>query len=162
MKSCSEAAELRSTFPRASWKTLVISRRPTTLPSSLQTGYDIIAFGRRVVRRGKKHTRCLKCFDTINCRASVALVESRVTIGLRVMIWLTGVVCGSRPSAVTYNKKKKNSMYTLQKKTYPICQIFRCENPTQSLLIIHYKDTVCPFSSTQLASFGYSDVFRYS
>jgi hypothetical protein len=39
VKSCSDAAELRSTLPSASWKTLVISRRPTTLPSSLQTGY---------------------------------------------------------------------------------------------------------------------------
>lgn len=47
-------------------------------------------------------TKCLKCFDTINCSASVALVLSRVTIGLRVIIWLTGVECGSRPSAVTY------------------------------------------------------------
>ena len=46
-------------------------------------------------------TRCLKCLCTINCSASVALVVSRVTIGLRVMIALTGVVCGSKPSAVT-------------------------------------------------------------
>lgn len=38
LKSCSEAAELRSTLPSASWKTLVISKSPTTLPSSLQTG----------------------------------------------------------------------------------------------------------------------------
>jgi hypothetical protein len=56
VKSCSEAAELRSTFPRASWKTLVISRRPTTLPSSLQTGYEIIAFSKRVVKKGREET----------------------------------------------------------------------------------------------------------
>lgn len=47
------------------------------------------------------HTKCLKCLETISCRASVALVVSRVTIGFRVMIWWTGVVWGSRPSAVT-------------------------------------------------------------
>jgi hypothetical protein len=47
LKSCSEAAELRSTLPKASWKTLVISRRPTTLPSSLQTGY-----GQHTLQRG--------------------------------------------------------------------------------------------------------------
>lgn len=39
----------------------------------------------------------------MSCRASVALVVSRVTIGLLVMIALTGVVLGSSPSAVTYN-----------------------------------------------------------
>ena len=78
---------------KASWKTLVISSSPTTLPSSLQTGYERsrVGFG------DTKHdtnvlTRCLKCFCTISCRASVALVMSRVTIGLRVMIWLTGVM----------------------------------------------------------------------
>ena len=37
----------------------------------------------------------------MSCRASVALVVSRVTIGLRVITWLTGVVWGSIPSAVT-------------------------------------------------------------
>lgn len=47
-------------------------------------------------------TRCLKCLETMSSSASVALVESRVTIGLRVIIWLTGVICGSSPSAVTY------------------------------------------------------------
>ena len=36
-------------------------------------------------------TKCLKCLVTISCNASVALVVSRVTIGLRVMIVLTGV-----------------------------------------------------------------------
>lgn len=46
-------------------------------------------------------TKCLKCLDTINSSASVALVVSRVTIGLRVIIALTGVRCGSKPSAVT-------------------------------------------------------------
>lgn len=34
----SEADELRSTLSSASWKTFVMSRRPTTFPSSLQTG----------------------------------------------------------------------------------------------------------------------------
>lgn len=38
LRSCSDAAELRSTLSRASWNTLVISSSPTTLPSSLQTG----------------------------------------------------------------------------------------------------------------------------
>lgn len=37
-------------------------------------------------------TRCLKCRWTMSCSASVALVVSRVTIGLRVMIVLTCVV----------------------------------------------------------------------
>jgi len=36
--SFSEAVELRSTLSTASWKTLVISSRPTTFPSSLHTG----------------------------------------------------------------------------------------------------------------------------
>ena len=43
VKSCSDAAELRSTLPSASWKTLVISSRPTTFPSSLHTGCGAIS-----------------------------------------------------------------------------------------------------------------------
>ena len=56
-------------------------------------------------------TRCLKCFCTISCSASVALVVSRVTIGLRVMIRLTEVVCGSTPSEVTYRKMASSCQY---------------------------------------------------
>jgi hypothetical protein len=36
----SDADEPRSTLSRASWKTLVMSSKPTTLPSSLQTGWS--------------------------------------------------------------------------------------------------------------------------
>lgn len=35
----------------------------------------------------------------------MALVVSLVTIGLRVMIWLTGVVWGSSPSEVTFHRR---------------------------------------------------------
>ena len=49
----------------------------------------------------KIRTKCLKCLETMSWRASVALVVSRVTMGLRVIICPTGVVCGSSPSAVT-------------------------------------------------------------
>ena len=45
--------------------------------------------GKRVV---SLLTKCLKCLDTISSSASVALVVSRVTIGLRVIIELTGVM----------------------------------------------------------------------
>lgn len=31
-------------------------------------------------------TKCLKCLETMSCKASVALVVSRVTIGFRVII----------------------------------------------------------------------------
>ena len=48
----------------------------------------------------------------MSCRASVAEVVSRVTIGLRVMISDTGVIRGSRPSAVTY-KHQPTAMSSL-------------------------------------------------
>ena len=35
----SDAEELRSTLSKASWKTFVMSSRPTTFPSSLHTGW---------------------------------------------------------------------------------------------------------------------------
>jgi len=55
-------------------------------------------------------TRWRKCRWTMSSRASVALVESRVTMGFLVMIALTGVLRGSRPSAATYEKSKWSVM----------------------------------------------------
>lgn len=99
-----EAEDPRSTFSRASWNTLVISRRPTTLPSSLHTGYKNYVRRETAERQSKGEgirTRCRKPLVTMSWRASVALVVSRVTMGFRVIIALTGVERGSRPSAVT-------------------------------------------------------------
>ena len=47
---------------------------------------------RERMKARRKHTKCLKCLSTISCRASVALVVSRVTMGPRVITWLTVVV----------------------------------------------------------------------
>lgn len=112
-------------------------------------------------------TRCRKCLETMSSRASVALVESRVTIGLRVMIWLTGVVCGSRPSAVTYTQHQHiNFIIACQRRerereSHPVCQILRGENPTKTLLIVNDENAVRALGSTQLTSLGYCDVFRH-
>ena len=59
-------------------------------------------------------TKCLKCLVTISCKASVALVVSRVTIGFRVIIVLTGVDRGSKPSAVTFGILLSKSLFILK------------------------------------------------
>ena len=49
--------------------------------------------GERRGRRGRiGRTKCRKCLSTMSCKASVALVVSRVTMGFLVIIWLTWVV----------------------------------------------------------------------
>lgn len=100
-------------------------------------------------------TKCLKCFDTINCSASVALVLSRVTIGLRVIIWLTGVECGSRPSAVTYEvvfSTWSTAGKGERKEAHPKRQILRGEDTTQPFVIVNDKNAVSTLCSAQLAS----------
>ena len=104
-------------------------------------------------------TRCLKCLETMSSRASVALVESRVTMGLRVIIWLTGVEWGSSPSAVTYCtptikqiKKEKKQV------THSVRQILRGKNSTKTFLIIDNENTVRTLGGTQLTSLGYGNV----
>lgn len=95
-------------------------------------------------------------------RASVALVVSRVTIGLRVMIALTGVVWGSRPSADTCARVR--SAIALSKRVsfaHPVCQIFGSEDTTQAFLIVDNKNAIGSFGSTKLAGFSNSDVFGH-
>ena len=69
-----------------------------------------------------KHTRCLKPLLTISCRASVALVESLVTIGFLVIICATVVILGSRASAVTltYQYPTGTGIHTLKARSFAV------------------------------------------
>lgn len=83
---------------------------------------------------------------------------SRVTIGLRVIIWLTGVVCGSSPSAVTCRVVDFTFQETKNQRTYSVRQILRREDSTQSFFIVNDKDAVGAFCSTELTSLGNGDI----
>lgn len=88
----------------------------------------------------------------------MALVVSRVTIGLLVMIALTAVVCGSNPSAVTYRGTQYPHAPRRRKPTHSIRQILSSKDTAQAFILIHDKYAVRPLGSTKLTRLRDSDV----
>lgn len=97
----------------------------------------------------------------MSCRASVALVESRVTIGFLVMICATVVVLGSRASAATYTVVSTLHHALVSRHTHPEGEIFGGEDTTQTLFLINDQYTICPLGSTKLTSVRNAHTLRY-
>ena len=76
-------------------------------------------------------------------------------MGLRVIIALTGVERGSRPSDVTYTFCSDN-IYTIMYKTHPISKIFGGENATKTFFLVNDQDTICSLRGAELTSIGYA------
>ena len=92
----------------------------------------------------------------------MAEVVSRVTMGLGVMMALTGVVLGSNPSPTTcaYNmnaeQRKKSGGWT-----YSESEILGGEDTAEMLLLIDDEDAIGSFSSAELGSVGDGNVVRH-
>lgn len=92
----------------------------------------------------------------------MAEVVSRVTMGLGVMMALTGVVRGSSPSPTTCFARQLISFGTLfgSSSTHPEGEILGGEDSAKMLLLIDDEHAVRPLCRAELTGIGHTDRVR--